>query len=60
MAYGEYRPQPVWIVPMPGQPGYIGDVPYPTVPWWPAPQQWPYHWYAPNTTKIVVTNGTQS
>jgi hypothetical protein len=55
---------PVWVVPMPGYPGYFGDTPYPRpyigdVPY-PQPQQWPYHWYVPQTTKIVVTNGTQS
>jgi hypothetical protein len=51
---------PYWVVPMPGQPGYIGDMPpeYPYGPVVPvAPWYWPPYW--PYTTKIVVTNGTQ-
>jgi hypothetical protein len=47
---------------MPWQPGYFGDMPfeYPYGPVLPvAPWHWPYHWYSPTTTKIVVTDGTQ-
>lgn len=51
---------PVWVVPMPGQPGYVGDVPYPNYPYMPVwPVVYPQPGWLPNTHRIVVSDGTQ-